>query len=213
MTNFRACMDAIVSSVVNAVVGSFIFFGLLAASGELLAGTAVPQRLAVDDVPKHAQFPLHNYISSIEAAELVAADPDILFVDVRDEAEIANFGRPLPVNAIVPVRIQSDTFNETLNEYVLVDNPDFLDQMATLLANRGQDRGTMILLTCGSGYRSAVAARILVDAGYTNVWHIPDGYDGDEKLGLNAQNAWQLAGLDWTYLPLESTAPMQPLSN
>ena len=71
-----------------------------------------------------------------------------------------------------------------------------------VMANENKSNDDLIIVTCGSGMRSAAAAQRLIDAGYTNVWHISDGYDGDELPGINTQNAWRLAGLPWTNAPV-----------
>lgn len=142
--------------------------------------------------------PLGLYLSSSKANDVLKGQPEILFVDVRDPVEVALAGHPAPVDKIVPVRLQSDVFDAAINEFMLVPNKNFLKEMNATIEAAGKTRDDMIFVTCGSGYRSAEAVRILVAAGYTNVWHIPDGYDGDEKRGMNTQNAWQNAGLPWS---------------
>ena len=202
----RMYIDAL-TDVMAAVVGSsaVLVIGLWAIG--LIVPISVGQySIAQQDVPAHKHFTLHNYISSEDAAVLLAHDPEVLFVDVRDSVEIAQAGRPEPIDAIVPVRVQTDAFDAALQEYVLADNPDFLETMARVIAAHGKTRDDLIIVTCGSGYRSAVAAEKLVEAGYTNVWHIPDGYPGDEKPGLNSHNAWQIAGLAWTDVPFPGGA-------
>ena len=149
--------------------------------------------------------PLMKYISSRKAYEFLSDDPHILFVDVRDPIEISQSGRPVPIDAIVPVRLQSTKFDPNLGEFSLVDNPDFISHMKNVFDTHGKSKHDMVIITCGSGYRSAEAVHKLVAAGYTNVWHIPDGYAGDEKPGLNTHNAWKLAGLPWT-MTSQSTA-------
>lgn len=143
-------------------------------------------------------IPMHRYLSSVAAARAIEADPDILFVDVRDPVEIALSGHPAPVDAIVPFRVQSEKYDSALQEFTLVRNAGFVEQMTALLAEQGLSRSDTIFLTCGSGMRSAEAVRALVKAGYTDVWHLPEGYEGDDKPGMNTQNAWSNAGLPWS---------------
>jgi len=204
--NLRDSARAVMTNVLG---GCAVVVAGLASVQVVMPLYAKPVGISTIDVPVHKHFALHHYISSNEAAKLLTLSPDILFVDVRDTAEVAAFGRPQQVDAIVPVRVQTDQFDEDLQEHVLADNPDFLDQMAALVADQGKNRDSLIILTCGSGYRSTAAASILADAGYTNVWHIPDGYTGDEKVGLNDQNAWQLAGLAWTNAPFDNSQSVQ----
>jgi len=72
--------------------------------------------------------------------------------------------------------------------------------MQNVLTVENKTKNDMIILTCGSGMRSAKAADSLTRAGYKNVWHIPDGYAGDDKVGINSQNAWKLAVRDLAQL-------------
>lgn len=143
--------------------------------------------------------PQQKYMTSHEAYELLLHKPDIVFVDVRDPVEISLYGHPVFLDAIVPVRAQSTEFDETIKQWRLKDNPDFIAEMDEVLSREGMSKEDMIILTCGSGMRSALAAIKLYDAGFTNVWHIPDGYPGDDKPGFNVANAWKLAGLPWSY--------------
>ncbi len=145
------------------------------------------------------QTPQGKYMTSEEAFDLLTKDPDILFVDVRDPVEVVLNGHPSLIDAVVPVRAQSTVFDEQILEWELKDNPNFFLSMEKTLVAFGKSRNDMIIITCGSGWRSAVAARKLHDAGYTDVWHITDGYDGEEKRGFNSENAWKLAGLPWSY--------------
>ena len=61
-----------------------------------------------------------------------------------------------------------------------------------------------IVLICRSGKRSAKAASLMAKAGYTNVYHLVDGYEGDKanegpSKGQRVVNGWKSAGLPWSY--------------
>jgi len=142
--------------------------------------------------------PLGLYMSSPKAYRLISENPEILFVDVRDPLEVAQMGHPRAVDKIVPVRVQSNLYDAEINQFVLVPNENFLQEMEVTLQETKKSKHDLIILTCGSGYRSAEAVRKLSHAGYTNVWHIPDGYMGDENPGMNQGNAWRNAGLPWS---------------
>lgn len=49
--------------------------------------------------------------------------------------------------------------------------------------------------------RSAAAARQLIEAGYTDVWNLIEGFEGDKnpETGRRELNGWRNAGLPWTY--------------
>ena len=61
-----------------------------------------------------------------------------------------------------------------------------------------------MLLICRSGDRSARAANLLSQLGYTSVYTVVDGFEGDavaagEKRGQRIVNGWKNAGLPWSY--------------
>jgi len=184
---------------------------LVAASFFPVASVSEVFQSSVDPAQLHEvkKTPQMQYLTSVEAYALVTADPDIFFIDVRDPLEIMLSGHPLQVDAIVPMRIQSTVFDEELKEWALEDNPDFLMHMDAALEDFGKAKNDMIIITCGSGRRSALAARKLHKAGYTNVWHITDGYEGEEKRGLNTANAWKIAGLPWSYSRIHGSQPLR----
>ena len=149
-------------------------------------------------VPAAKATPLDLYLTSRDAYEMVTADPDILFIDVRDPVEISLDGHPEPVDAIVPIKLFSDVISYETGDPELVENPGFLGQMDRTVAAAGRSKADRIIVSCGNGRRSALAVRRLAAAGYTDVWHIPDGYPGDEAPGRNTDNAWRMAGLPWS---------------
>jgi rhodanese-related sulfurtransferase len=76
--------------------------------------------------------------------------------------------------------------------------------MADLTAKTNMDKTSTIILMCRSGDRSARAADLLGKAGYTNVYSVVDGFEGDiakegDHKGQRAVNGWKNAGLPWTY--------------
>jgi len=149
-------------------------------------------------VPERKQTHSSNYLSSAVANEMVMANPGIFFVDVRGPKEVARVGHPANIDAIVPVKVEGPDFDEVLKEHILVENPDFVEKMQLALSKADRGLHDMVIVICGSGVRSALAVRELEEHGFTNVWHIPDGYDGDDKPGLNTQNAWKNAQLPWS---------------
>jgi rhodanese-related sulfurtransferase len=68
------------------------------------------------------------------------------------------------------------------------------------------DPGKTLLLMCRSGGRSAMAVNLLAQAGYTDVWNITDGMEGDlvndpesSDDGKRLKDGWKNSGLPWTY--------------
>lgn len=73
-------------------------------------------------------------------------------------------------------------------------NPRFTRELE---AKAGKDEA--ILLLCRSGKRSAAAAEAATKAGFTNVFNILEGFEGDldEQQRRGAFNGWRHAGLPW----------------
>jgi rhodanese-related sulfurtransferase len=69
-----------------------------------------------------------------------------------------------------------------------------------MLQARGLTKTDQVVLICRSGDRSAKAANLLADLGYTNVHTVVDGFEGDMSPdGRRTVNGWKNAGLPWTY--------------
>ena len=73
-------------------------------------------------------------------------------------------------------------------------NPRFVKELE---AKVGKDQ--TILLLCRSGNRSALAATAAYEAGFTQVYNILEGFEGDldEHLQRNHQNGWRVQQLPW----------------
>lgn len=101
-----------------------------------------------------------------EAARLVGV-PDVQFVDIRETAEVAKTG--LVAGAVhVPrglLEFQVDPESPTHN---------------TKLA-----AGSRLVLYCGSGARSALAAKSLKEMGVENVIHVPGGFSALKEAGAS----------------------------
>jgi len=73
-------------------------------------------------------------------------------------------------------------------------NPRFARELD---AKGGKDE--VYLLLCRSGKRSAAAAEAATKAGFSNVFNISEGFEGDldEQERRGAFNGWRHAGLPW----------------
>lgn len=96
-------------------------------------------------------------LSADKAAQLVG-DPAVLFVDVREPPEVENTGL---VNGAIAVP-------RGLLEFQV--DPNSPTHKAEL------SEGRRLVLYCGSGARSALAAKTLQDMGIKNVVHVPGGF-------------------------------------
>lgn len=150
---------------------------------------------------KKKQTPLGLYLTPSDAHAALQEDPAIVFIDVRDPIEISFVGHPNGMDANVPVRIASHKFDARAGRYDMPVNPNFIRQAEEAIARAGGDKDSAVFLTCRSGGRSAVAARMLIEAGYTSVWNLVEGFEGDMDKATQTRslNGWRNAGLPWSY--------------
>jgi rhodanese-related sulfurtransferase len=126
----------------------------------------------------------------------------ILFLDIRTRAEAMYVGMAQPVDALVPYVEHSDMgdWDAKRDAYKLDANSDFGPEVARRAAQKGLGKNDTIILICRSGDRSARAANLLADTGYTHVYSVVDGFEGDmSKDGRRSVNGWKNAGLPWGY--------------
>ena len=73
-------------------------------------------------------------------------------------------------------------------------NPRFVRELE---AKTGKD--AVLVLLCRSGNRSAQAAEAATKAGFTHVFNVSEGFEGDrnEAGQRGALNGWRLRGLPW----------------
>lgn len=79
-------------------------------------------------------------------------------------------------------------------------NGDFAHQVGQRLAQKGLSKHDPVILLCRSGDRSARAADLLADLGYTRVYSLTEGFEGDQDAtGRRSVNGWKNAGMPWSY--------------
>ncbi|THF67381.1 rhodanese-like domain-containing protein [Pseudothauera nasutitermitis] len=123
-----------------------------------------------------------GYAGNVTPAEAWALHQQggVLLIDVRTAEELRDIGRVEGAQHLpwaIGVRMER--------------NPYFLDRLADLIA-----RDEPVLLLCRSGKRSVAAARTATEAGYSLVFNVLEGFEGDRTLGHG--NGWQQRGLPWT---------------
>lgn len=160
-----------------------------------------PARAA--DIAESKKTRLGLYMTAVEASQAVAADPGkVLFIDVRTPAEVMFIGAAATTDANVPfVELASPaTWDAKKNRLLLVRNEAFVTKVEKRLADKKLGKSDRVIVMCRSGDRSAKAVDTLADAGFTNVWTVIDGFEGDlSKDGRRDVNGWKNAGLPWTY--------------
>jgi hypothetical protein len=101
----------------------------------------------------------------------------------------------------IPSKLWTGKWNGEKKEYVLEDNPNFESQ-----AKKKFGLDDTLLVMCRSGHRSAASVNRLTKAGFTQVFNIADGFEGDvvkdeESFfnGKRMKNGWKNSGPSWTY--------------
>jgi len=174
----------------------------LATAGVVRAQTEKPAPVAADSqLPEGKQTTLGLYVTAREAYEMWRAAPDkVMIIDVRTPEEFALIGHAemawnIPYGFITYRRVGGKV------EHGAKLNPDLVAEVKNL----AQPTDTLLLM-CRSGGRSAQAVNQLAAAGFTNVYNITDGMEGDKVKdpesvfdGKRVKNGWKNWGLPWTY--------------
>lgn len=160
---------------------------------------------AVDkkDIPEYKQTRAEQYLSSKEAYEEIQTNESkILFLDVRTRAEVAVVGMPTVADANVPYMFMAEPmiWSDDWENFEMTKNQNFLNVVKQRLEEKGLTQDDKVFLMCRSGGRSASAADLLSEAGFTNVYSVVDGFEGDKaKNGKRILNGWKNSDLPWSY--------------
>jgi len=128
------------------------------------------------------------------------------FIDVRSRPEVNFLGMPTVANANVPYMKLADwySWNAKKHNFNMELNPEFSQTIESRVKERGLSKDDVLILICRSGSRSAKAANLLTSLGYTKVYSVPEGYEGDKSKatatkGQRVVNGWKNSGLPWSY--------------
>lgn len=174
--------------------------------------------LEAEKVPENKRTALGLYLTAREAAELKAAQgPAILFVDVRSKAEASFLGMARDVDALVPYQDfsgETAPWDAKAGTYALEANLDFVPMLEKALQARQLSKDSPVILMCRSGARSATAATLLARYGFSKVYSVVDGYEGDvakdgPRAGQRVLNGWRNEGLPWSYKLSAGKVPQQ----
>jgi len=124
-----------------------------------------------------------KHLTPKEAHQFLQDHPQAVFIDCRSEMEFLFVGHPLGAHHVA--------WNDGPDWEI---NPHFVGQVRKVASmNRP------VLLICRSGQRSISAAQALEQAGFTDVYHVNDGFEGplDEQHHRNTVSGWRREGLPW----------------
>ena len=124
-----------------------------------------------------------KHLEPRETYELLKRTPDALFIDCRSETEHFFVGHPVGAIHIA----WSDGPKWEIN-------PQFVAEVRKIARDHQP-----IVLICRSGNRTLDAGRALEDAGFTQVYNVLKGFEGDldENHQRNRKNGWRFEGLPW----------------
>lgn len=123
----------------------------------------------------------HSEISLEDAWSMLADNPDATLIDVRTAAEwnfvgladLSSIGKEVRV-------IEWNRFPDAQ------PNPDFVAQ-----AGAGLDQDQPVLLLCRSGARSRSAAQAMGAAGFSKLFNVTAGFEGDLDAEGHRHGGWK----------------------
>ena len=178
-----------------------LVFGLFSGSFSLNAQAVDPATL-----PKIKVSKMGLYLEAKDVPDFLKKHaPKVLFVDVRTLEEVLFVGSPDGLDGQASFGIMHyDKWDKEKKTFVRDPNPDFLSQFEVFALEKGIEKTDPVVLICRSGDRSAMSADLLGRYGYTNVWSVVDGFEGDmakdgPNKGKRVVNGWKNVGLPWGY--------------
>jgi len=127
-----------------------------------------------------------QHLQPKEAYAFLQHNPNALFVDCRSEMEYLFVGHPVGALHVA--------WNDGPDWDV---NPHFVGQVKKLAGTNHAMRP--IVLICRSGNRSQEAGDALERAGFTRVFNVVNGFEGEmnERHQRNSIAGWRFDGLPW----------------
>ncbi len=185
------------------LVGGLLFAATFANAADWAPGSTDWAAL-----PEVKRSKLALYLTPQQAYDMKKQYPKgVAFFDVRTRAEAMYVGWPSDADALVPFvehpEIMSD-WDDKRFMYKLEPNQDFVPEIERRMKEMGLGKDAPVILICRSGDRSSKAQDRLQMAGFTRVYSITEGVEGDTakdgpKAGQRTVNGWKNAGLPWTY--------------
>ena len=126
-----------------------------------------------------------------EAWLLIQDNENSVLLDVRTSMEFEYVGHPL--NAINLPWMEAPEWTV---------NTEFYQQVKAMLSQKHAKESVEqlpVFLICRSGKRSESAANCLLEGGFTNVYNVIEGFEGDrnQEKHRNTVNGWRFHNLPW----------------
>ena len=127
-----------------------------------------------------------KHLTPSEAHEFLHKNAGALFVDCRSEMEYLFVGHPIGALNVA--------WNDGPDWQI---NPHFVGQVTRLAGSNHAKRP--IVLICRSGNRSVSAGHALEEAGFSQVYNVLHGFEGelDDSHRRGTRAGWRFDGLPW----------------
>lgn len=123
-----------------------------------------------------------------EAYNFLVQNEKAVIVDVRSQAEYAFVGHP-PRAYNLPMMFWDS------GSYSFKPNPNFKKELGATFAT-----DIPVIFICLGGGRSAKAAEAAVSLGFTEVYNVVEGFEGEEDSeGHRSVNGWKNSNLPYSY--------------
>jgi rhodanese-related sulfurtransferase len=136
---------------------------------------------------KHAKS-----LSPKQAHDLLKKDPRAVLVDIRSTMEYLFVGHPAGSIHVAWI----DEPEWTINPHFVTDVRKILLGGAT---SHDDISGAPVVLICRSGKRSIDAGKALLEAGFSEVYFVDEGFEGDldDNRHRGTVGGWRYHGLPW----------------
>lgn len=186
----------------------FMAVGLLTVASFSFAADWAPGSKDWSKLPEIKVSKLGLYLTPQEAFDMKqTGGKTVALFDIRTRAEAMYVGMAGAVDALIPYVEHQENMSEwddKRNIYEIAPTEFFLAEVERRLKELGLGKDAPVILMCRSGDRSAKAAGRLQAAGYTKVYSVAEGFEGDmakegPKSGQRAVNGWKNTNLPWSY--------------
>ncbi len=131
-------------------------------------------------------------VSAKAAYEVLKKDPRAVIVDIRSTMEYLFVGHPSGSIHVAWI----DEPEWTINPHFVTDVRKILLGGAT---SHDDISGAPVILICRSGKRSIDAGKALLNAGFSEVFYVDEGFEGDldDNRHRGTIGGWRFHGLPW----------------
>jgi rhodanese-related sulfurtransferase len=127
-----------------------------------------------------------------QAWQMLQDDPRAVLIDIRSNMEFLFVGHP--AGAVHVPWIDEPDWDV---------NPHFVTEVRKVMLGgivcEGDEGCAPVILICRSGKRSRDAGKKLVEAGFKQVYHVAEGFEGelDDHHHRSSLGGWRFHGLPW----------------